>query len=156
MLAAECEFFKVDVAFVLVVFHDDLVVFEVCALLDLVFLCEREFLGFHHDLVEVVDGDFVIGVEDEAVFRTEVPGDSEFRFHVVLHLVAVAVEVVRGNVRDDGDVRSEVVAVVQLETTDFQYVIVEMLRSDLICVALADVAAESHVEAGFFQEIVYQ
>ena len=71
-----------------------------------------------------------------------------FRGHVVLHLVVVAVQVVRGDVRDDGDVRLEVVHVVQLEAADLQHVVVEVLGRDLVGVGLADVAAEAHVQAG--------
>ena len=63
---------------------------------------------------------------------------------------------VGGYVRDNRDVRSEVITVVQLETADFQYIIVKMLGSHLKCVALAYVSAEADVETGFLEKIVYQ
>ena len=63
---------------------------------------------------------------------------------------------VRSYVRDDGDVRPELIAVVQLETADFQYVVVEMLGGNLIGVALAYVSAETYVESGLLEQVVDQ
>ena len=87
---------------------------------------------------------------------SKILGDVELRGHVVLHLVVVAVQVVRGDVGDDGDVRLEIIHVVQLEAADFQDIVIEMLGRDLIGVGLADVAAEAHVQAGVLQQVVDQ
>ena len=70
--------------------------------------------------------------------------------------MVVAVEVVGGDVGDDGDVRPEVVGVVQLEAADLQHVVVVLLGRDLQGVALADVAAQARVETGLPEEVVDQ
>ena len=156
MLTAQCELFQEYVAFILAVLHDNLVAFEECALLHLVFLGERQTFGGKDDFVEVLDCDLIVGVEDEAVLRTEVLREAELGFHVVLHLVVIAVKVVRSDVRDDRDVRTEIVAVVELETADLQHVVVKVLGGHLESVALADVAAEAHVESCVLKQIVDQ
>ena len=63
---------------------------------------------------------------------------------------------VGGYVGDDGDVRSEIVAVIELEAADFQDVVVEVLGCDLICVTLSDVAAESDIETCLLHQVVDQ
>ena len=104
----------------------------------------------------MLDGNLVIGVEDEAVLRPEVACNLELGLDVVLHLVVVTVEMVRGYIRYDSDIGAEFVSIIELETADYQHIVVVLLGSDLHCVALADVAAESYVEAGFGQQVVYQ
>ena len=100
------------------------------------------------------NGDLVVRVEDEAVLRGEVPGNAELGPGIVLHLVVVSVEMVGGYVRDNRDVRSEVITVVQLETADFQDVIIELLSCHLQGVALAYVAAEADVQARLLEQVV--
>ena len=102
----------------------------------------------------MADGDGVVGVEDEAVILREVAGNVELGGHVVFHFVVVAVQMVRGNVGYDGNVRTEIINVVQLETADFQYIIIKVLGSHLIGVAFADIAAQSYVESCVFQEVI--
>mgnify|MGYP007101901045 CR=1 FL=1 len=72
----------------------------------------------------------------------------------VLELVVVAVQVVRGDVRDDGDVRLEVIDVVQLETADFEDIIVEVLGRDLIGVGFPDVSSEADVETCVPEKVI--
>ena len=137
-----CQLLQEDLRLVLVVAqHDAVPVAEEGALLDLLLLGEGEHPGLDDDLLQLADGDGVVGVEDKAVLGTEVARDAELRPGVVLEFVVVAVEVVRGDVGDDGDVRTEIVGVVQLEAADLKYLVVVMLGRDLEGVALADVAA---------------
>ena len=142
MLPSEGEFFEVDLTVVLAWYlHDELVSVYICALFHFTLLGERQLLGSYHNLVEMADGDFVIIVEDEAVLRGKILHKAEFSLDVVLHLVFIAVEMVRRNVGDYGDVRLELVAVVQLEAADFQNVIVMVGGGNLVGVALLDIPA---------------
>ena len=154
MFSAEGKFLEVEVAFVLFVADHDMVVLQEGALLDFAFLGEGQHLGLGDDVAEVAYGDFVVGVEDEAVFGAQILDNTEFGADVILHLVVVAVEVVGGDVGDDGDIRPEVIAVVQLEAADFEDVVVVVASCHLICVAHSDIAAEPDVEAGLLQEVV--
>ena len=63
---------------------------------------------------------------------------------------------IRSDVGDDRDVWTEIIAVVQLETADLQNIVVEVFCGDLVGVALADVAAESHVESCVLKQVVDQ
>ena len=156
MNASQGEFLKVNVAFLILILYHDASILKVGTLLDLVLLGERQFLGLGDNLVKMIDGDFVVRVEDEAVLRPEIPDNAELGPDIILHVVSVPVEMVRSDVCDHGYVRPELIAVVQLETTDFQYIIVKMLSCHLQCVALAYVSAEADVETGFLEKIVYQ
>ncbi len=156
--SAECKLLQVQVAFFLLVAHHHLLVLDKGAFFQLhaFLLGEREHFGLDDDLVQVVDGDCVVRIKNEAVFLAEVAGDAEFGLHVVFHLVVVTVQVVGRNVGDDGDIGPEIIAVVQLEAADFQDIIIEMFRGYLVGVALADVAAQPHVQACVLQQVVDQ
>ena len=154
MFPAERQFTYVHIALAVLVADDNLVVLDECTLLYLCFLRERQLLCLHHNLVEVVHRNLVVRAEDEAVLRVHVAGDAELCLHVVLHLVVVAVEMVWGYVCDDGDVRLEVIHVVELEAAEFQNIDVEVFGRHLIGVALADVASEPDVQSGLLQKVV--
>ena len=59
--------------------------------------------------------DGIVGPVDEGIFGCLVLDDSHLGVHIVLHLEVVAVQMVGGDVQQDGDVGTEVVHVVQLE-----------------------------------------
>ena len=96
----------------------------------------------------------IVGVEDEAVIRSEVAYDAELGFHIVLKIVVVPVQMVRSDVGDDCDVGPEIEASVQLETADFQNIVVVVLGCYLKGVALANVASQAYIESCLLQEIV--
>ena len=154
--SAEGEFLEIDLGLVFPDLEDDLVVTEECSFGEFLLLGEGELLAAKDNVVKVADGDFIVVVEDEAVVLGEVLGDLELRPDIVLEIVVVTVEVVWGDVGDDGDVRLEVVDVVELETADFQDIIVVLLGRDLICVGLPYIAAEADVEAGVGEEVIYK
>ena len=125
VLAAECQVLQEDLGLVALVADDDAVVAQEGALGNLFLLGEGEHLGLDDDLAELLDRDGVVGVEDEAVLGAEVACDAELGLGVFLEAVVVTVQVVRRDVGDDGDVRTEVIGVVQLETADFQDIVGE-------------------------------
>ena len=67
VLSAEGKLLKIHVALVLLVADDHPVILHECSLSNFFLLGERKFLGLHHDLVEMPDGDLVVRTEDEAV-----------------------------------------------------------------------------------------
>ena len=101
---------------------------------------------------------FVVGPIDEVVFRLLVADDAHFRFDVALHHVAVAIEVVGGDVEQHGDIRAKIVHVVELEGGDFEYKPVGIALFVVLCHAqghgAADVTGEFHVIARFAQDVV--
>ena len=92
-------------------------------------------------------------VEEVVVFRLGLR-NAHFGGGVALHLVGVAVQMVRGDVAEDGDVRTKGVAVVQLKTADFQYVQGFGVPRHLQCEALADVASQAHFQARLLHDVV--
>ena len=154
VLSAKSELLEEEVGLFLFIADVDLLALKESALLQFLLLGERKHLAAEDYLVKMADGDGIVRVEDEAVVRTQVPGDVELRCHIVLDIVVVAVEMVWGDVGDDGDVRAEIVNVVKLETGDFQDVVVEMLGRYLIRIGFADVSAKAHVEACVLHQVI--
>ena len=152
--AAQREFAKEYLRLPVFIPYDNLPVSDERSLLHFLLLRERQHLGLQDYVLEVTDGDSVVRVEDEAVVGTQVPHEAELGLDIVLHLVAVTVEVVGRDVGDYRYVRAEVIAVVQLETADFEYIVVVLAGRDLICVALAYVPSETYVEPGFLQQVI--
>ena len=91
---------------------------------------------------------------DESIVRRLVARDAELGIDVVLELKIVAVQVVRRYIEQDGDVRLEIVHVVELERTQFDDVVVMLLAGDLQGERVADIAGEADVEACVAEDIV--
>ena len=81
----------------------------------LVELGEGEKLRLDVVLLELTLDDGVVVPEDEGIVLSEVLRDAHLGVDIVLHLEIVAVEVVRRDVHENGDVGLEVVHVVELE-----------------------------------------
>ena len=105
-------------------------------------------------LLELTLDDRVIVPEHERVVLCEVLGDSHLGIHVVLHLEVVAVEMVGRDIHEDGDIRLEVIHVVELETGELNYIIVEAALRHLQRKAASDVSCKSHVVARLFEDVV--
>ncbi len=97
---------------------------------------------------------FIIRAENEAVFLCHISGNPEFGIDIVLHLIAVSVEMVRGNVEQYGDIRLEFIHSVKLETTYLKHVNIVLFSCYLKCVTLADITTQTHIQAGIFKQIV--
>lgn len=54
-------------------------------------------------------------------------GDAEFSVDVILHTVVVAIKMVRSDVHQYGDVRTEVIHIIQLERAKFDNIIVMVI-----------------------------
>ena len=70
--------------------------------------------------------------------------------------MVVTVEVIRGDVHQYSDVRTEVIHIVQLERTQFDDVIIMMIFGYLQSEALADVACQTYVQACALEDMVNQ
>ncbi len=156
MAAAEGEVLDEHVALVIPDPYNHSVTVQIGSLLDLLSLGERQHLGLAHNVVEVPDSDLVIGAEDEAVILVHVPDYTELSPCIFVDVVVVAVQMVRGDVGQNGDVGLEVIHIVQLETAEFQNMDVMVLRGHEHGVALPDVAAQPHVQTRLLEQVVDQ
>ena len=59
--------------------------------------------------------DWVFAPIDKRILARLVARDTELRIHIILELMVVSIQVVRRDIEQDGNIRTEVVAVVQLE-----------------------------------------
>ena len=150
------EVFQADGALVVVVIDYDGILLEIGSLAEGFLLGERQPFSVYYDLVQMPYCNLVVGVEDEAVLRTQVAGDAELGLHIILQIVVVAVQMVWRDIRDDGYVRAEIVAAVQLEAADFQHVIVVLFGGYLVGVTLAYVSSQTHVQACLLEQVVEQ
>ena len=80
--------------------------------------------------------------------------DAHFGVGILLELIVVTVQMVGGNVQQDGDVCTEIVHIVELETAKFNHVVVVWLFSNLQGEALADVSCQSNVVSSIFEYMV--
>ena len=80
--------------------------------------------------------------------------DAHLRIHIVLHAVVVAVEVVGGDVEQDGDVGTEVVHVVKLERAEFDDVVFVWVFCHLKGKRVADVTRQTSVVTCLLEDVV--
>ena len=122
----------------------------------LVLLGKREILSVNAILVEFPLYDGVIVPEDESVIVGLVLDNPELGVHVILHFIAVTVQMVGSDVHQYSDVGMKFIHVVELETAEFDDVVVKITFSHLICQALSDVSGQSHVQSCFLKDMVNQ
>ena len=80
--------------------------------------------------------------------------NSEFRINIVLHIVSVTVEMIGRNIQQHGNIGFETIHVVELETTQFDHIIIIMFGRYLQGEALSHIPGQTYVEAGFFQYMI--
>ena len=97
---------------------------------------------------------FIISVVDEVVLRILVAGDAQLGFGVLRQRVAVAVEVVGGDVEQHGHPGAEVVGVVELEAAQLHHVVVGRILNNLLGQGVAHVAGQAHVQPRRLQQVV--
>jgi len=80
--------------------------------------------------------------------------DAEFGIHILLHAVIVSVQMVRGNVHQNGDIGAELIHIVQLEGAEFDNIIVVLLHGHLQGKAVADVACQPYIQSRTLEDVV--
>ena len=113
-------------------------------------------MSFQTVLGKLVSDDRVVIPEDEGVVRCLVLCNAEFGINVILHTVVVAVQMIRCDIHQYGDVRTEVIHIVQLERTQFDDIIVMMIFGYLQSKALADVACQTYIQTCTLENMVNQ
>ena len=83
-------------------------------------------------------------------------GNAEFSVDVILHTVVVAIKMVRSDVHQYGDVRTEVIHIIQLERAKFDNIIIMVIFGYLQSKAFADVACQTYVQTCAFENVVDQ
>ena len=111
-------------------------------------------LGMDAVLRQLALDDGVIVPEDEGILIGLVLQDAELGIHILLHIVVVAVEMVGSDVEQDGDIGTELIHIVELETAEFDDIPVIVTRSHLIGQALTYVACQAHVIACALEDVV--
>ena len=106
-------------------------------------------------------GDFagnngIVVPEYESIFSRLVPDNAEFGIHIVLHLVVITIQMVRRYIQQDGDVRLEVVHVIELETTQFDNVDGVRIFSHLEGQAVPDVPGKPSIHSRLPEDVVSQ
>ena len=98
----------------------------------------------------------VIVPEDEGIIIFLILENTELGIHIVLHIVLVTVQMIRSNVHQDGNVSTEIIHIVQLETTQLDDVVVVVTFSNLKSKALSDIAGQTYIQSCFLENVVYQ
>lgn len=105
---------------------------------------------------QFLSDDRVIVPEDESIVRCLVLGDAEFSVDVILHTMVVAIKMVRSDVHQYGDVRTEVIHIIQLERAKFDNIVIVVIFGYLQSKAFADVACQTYVQTCAFENMVDQ
>ncbi len=129
-------------------------VFYVCD--DTVFFYGRERIevGAQPMFCQFALDDRVIVPENEGIFRCLVLRDAELGVHIILHLVIITVQMIGCDVHQYGNVGAEVVHVIQLERTKFNYIIIMLFRCHLQGKAVADVSRQAHIQSCTLENMV--
>ncbi len=80
--------------------------------------------------------------------------NAEFGIDVILHTVVVAVQMIRSDIHQYGDIRTEVIHIIQLERTQFDDIIVMMIFGYLQSQALANVACQTYIQTCTLENMV--
>ncbi len=107
-------------------------------------LCgEGQFLSRKLLLVQFRRYHRIIVVVNEKISLGLVLNDPEFGVDVVLELIIIPVEMVRGNIGQNGHIGPEVIHSVQLKTGDLKNIIIKILLGYLPGKALANITGQS-------------
>ena len=98
--------------------------------------------------------DGVVVPEDEGILVGLVLQDAELGIHILLHVIVVAVQVVGGDVEQDGDVGTELIHVVELETAELDDIPVVVAHCHLVGQASPDITRKTHVVACTLEDVV--
>ena len=110
--------------------------------------------GLDGDGLELTGDDGVVLPVYEGILGSLIAQDAEFSVDVALHLVAVAVEMVGGDVEHHGDIGAEVIHIVELKRTQLDDIHLVGLAAHLVGQRAADVAGQAAVDAGAAQYVV--
>ena len=113
-------------------------------------------MSFQTVFLQFLSDDRVVIPEDESIVRGLVLGNAEFSVDVILHTVVVAIKMVRSDVHQYGDVRTEVIHIIQLERAKFDNIIVMVIFGYLQSKTFADVACQTYVQTCAFENVVDQ
>ena len=80
--------------------------------------------------------------------------DTHLCIHVVLHLEVVTVQMVRRDIQQDGDIRTEIVHIVELETAEFDDIILMRFLCYLQGEGVTDVTCQSCIIACLLEDMV--
>ena len=89
------------------------------------FISKGQLLGLGNYLFQFLDGNFVIGAEYKILFLGQVLTNLEFGIYIVLKIIIVAVQMIRGDIEQNGNVSLKFKHPVQLEAAKFQYKIIK-------------------------------
>ena len=107
-------------------------------------------------LLQFLLDDGVVVPVNEAVLRRLVLCDAHLGVGIVLKLIVVAVQMVGGDVQQDGNVGPEVVHIVELKTAQLYDVILMWVFGHLQSQASAYVSGQSGIISGLLEDVVYQ
>ena len=82
--------------------------------------------------------------------------DTQFRIHIVLHLIIIPIQMIGGDVQKNGDVRLEVIHIIQLETAQLDDIHLMRVFRHLQRQAVAHIASQAHIQSGLLQDMIGQ
>ena len=117
-------------------------------------LGERALHGLDVVFLQLALDDGVVVPINKGVVGGLVLNDAHLGVHVVLHAVVVAVQMVGGDVQQNGNVGAEVIHIVQLERTQLDDVVFVRILGHLQGKRVAYVAGQSGVVARIAEDVV--
>src|SRR3546814_9388796 len=96
----------------------------------------------------------VIVAVNKAVCFLLILQDPEFVICIILKAVFIPVQMVGSNVGQDGNIGPELMHIIQLEATQFQYIVVIILPGHLPGETLSEVTAQSGIQSCTCQQVV--
>ena len=110
--------------------------------------------GTEVETLQLAVDDGVFRPVDEGIIGGLVAGDAELGVDIVLELKVIAVQMIRRDIQQDGDVGLEVIHVIELERGELDDIIVVVLARDLEGQRVTDIAREADIESGIAEDII--
>ena len=116
---------------------------------------ERTHPGLDAILLQFLLDDWVIGPVDKGIVLGLVLQDTHLGISIRLHAVSIAVQMVGGDVEQDGNVGSESVHIVELETAELYDVVIKVLALGYLeCQAAAYISCQAHIIACLLEYVI--
>ena len=131
-------------------------ILDVCLCPLLLEFAEGHLDGFALHMLDLLAHDRIVHPVDEVIFRPLVLQDAEFGGDIILHFVVVAVEMVGGDVHDDGYSGLEVIHILELETGEFDDIDIMLLASHLKSHALANISSQADIQSCRLEDMIGQ
>ena len=91
---------------------------------------------------------------DEGILRSLILYNAHLGIHIVLHLEIVTIQMVRGDIQQNGHIGTEIIHIVQLKRRQFNDVVFMRIFSNLQSQRVSDIASQTGIITSLLEDMV--